>query len=370
MLRLTLFGQFSIQTATKKITEETLHAPRIFRAIVYLFANRNRRIALRDFSAFLHEGSPASYAAGSDSLVKTTIHRIRAQLKLLQDEEPNLELIVQDGAIRFSPELVITTDTERFDEVYQELSEKGSTLIERDPDRALFLFQTLFSLYQGKYLSPLANEEFTASLAKTYHNKYLSFCEDYLGLLYHMGKLDDVIRMAGEGSSIDPYCEIFHYFKIRALAEKGETAIALSLYESVERLFDAHFHIKPSSKLRKLRESLVLSEQAESAEEALDALRKQHRPNEAVSSDAFAALLHFCKNATNGCLSFALLTVDNHKRIDDIEQLLKQVLTECEFFCRFSKQQFALLMLPHHIDRLKAYLEQKNIFATVENLGI
>ena len=131
MLRLTLFGQFSIQTATKKITEETLHAPRIFRAIVYLFANRNRRIALRDFSAFLHEGSPASYAAGSDSLVKTTIHRIRAQLKLLQDEEPNLELIVQDGAIRFSPELVITTDTERFDEVYQELSEKGSTLIER-----------------------------------------------------------------------------------------------------------------------------------------------------------------------------------------------------------------------------------------------
>ena len=80
MLKLTLFGQFTIKTRTKEITEESLHAPRIFRAMIYLFANRNKRISLRDFSAFLHDGSPTSYAAGSDSLVKTTLHRIRAYL--------------------------------------------------------------------------------------------------------------------------------------------------------------------------------------------------------------------------------------------------------------------------------------------------
>ncbi len=370
MLKLTLFGPFSIKTASKEITEESLHAPRVFRAMVYLFANRNRRIALRDFSAFLHEGSPASYAAGSDSLVKTTIHRIRANLAPLQEEEPNLELIVQDGAIRFSPELVIISDTDRFDEVYRELSEKGSTLATRDPDRALFLFQTIFSLYKGKYLAPLATEDFAISLAKAYHDQYVALCEDYFGVLYHTGRFDDLIRMASEGIAIDPYCEAFHYFKIRALAETGETALALSLYESVERLFDAQFHIKPSAKLRKLRDSLSLSETAENAEEALSAIEKEYKPSEALSSDAFAALLSFAKNATNRCHSFSLLTVDNLKDLETAEHLLTDTLTDGEYFCRFSKQQFALLLFSENTDALKEAFSKKTIAITLENLPI
>ena len=370
MLKLTLFGQFSIRTASKEITEESLHAPRVFRAMVYLFANRNRRIALRDFSAFLHEGSPASYAAGSDSLVKTTIHRIRAHLKPLQEEEPNLELIVQDGAIRFSPALVITSDTDRFDEIYSELSQKGSTLATRDPDRALFLFQTIFSLYKGKYLAPLFGEDFAASLSKEYHDKYVSLCEDYFGVLYHTGRFDDVIRMAGEGIAIDPYCETFHYFKIRAFAETGETALALSLYESVERLFDAHFHIKPSAKLRKLRESLTLSETAENAEEALSATQKQYKPSEALSSDAFAALLSFAKNATNRRYSFVLLTVYIFNQLEAAEQLLKRSLSDGEYFCRFSKQQFALLLFSENTDTLIATFDRAKITSTLESLPI
>jgi len=370
MLKLSLFGPFSIRTASKEITEESLHAPRVFRAMVYLFANRNKRISLRDFSAFLHEGSPISYAAGSDSLVKTTIHRIRAQLKPLQEEEPNLELIVQDGAIRFSPELVITSDTDRFDEVYRELSEKGSALVTSDPDRALFLFQTLFSLYKGKYLAPLFGEDFAASLSKDYHDKYVAVCEDYFGVLYHTGRFDDVIRMASEGIAIDPYCETFHYFKIRALAEKGEKTLALSLYESVERLFDAHFHIKPSAKLRKLCESLTLNETAENAEKALSATQTRYKPGEALSGDAFAALLSFVKNATARCHLFVLLTVDNSKNLEATEQLLKRSLTHGEFFCRFSKQQFALLLFSENADALKDMLNKEKITAKVECLAL
>ncbi len=370
MLRLTLLGQFSIRTATKEITEESLHAPRIFRAMVYLFANRNRRIALRDFSAFLHEGSPASYAAGSDSLVKTTIHRIRAQLKPLQEEEPNLELIVQDGAIRFSPDLIFASDIDRFDDVYRELSEQGNTLIERDPDRALFLFQTLFTLYKGKYLAPFAEEEFASSLSGVYHDKYTSLCEDYFGVLYHTGRLDDVIRMASESIAIDPYCETFHYFKIRALAEKGEKALALSLYESVERLFDAHFHIKPSAKLRKLRESLALSERAENAEDALSTIENRLTQGELLSGDAFAAVLTLAKKATNRCHFFALLTVDKSQNLERTEQLLKTYLTDGEYACRFSKQQFALLLSVQNIERLQAAFDQEKLAVTIETLSV
>lgn len=370
MLKLSLFGPFSIRTASKEITEESLHAPRVFRAMVYLFANRNRRIALRDFSAFLHEGSPASYAAGSDSLVKTTIHRIRTYLAPLQEEEPNLELIVQDGAIRFSPELVFTSDTDRFDEVYRELSEQGSFLTTRDPDRALFLFQTLFSLYKGKYLAPLFGEAFAAPIAKTYHDTYINLCEEYFPLLFHTGRLDDVIRMASEGIAIDPYAETFHYFKIRALAEQGNRALALSLYESVERLFDSHFHIKPSAKLRKLRETLTLSETAESAEEAFVAIQNQYQQGEPLSSDAFAALLSFSQNATNRRYIFMLLTVDNFKNTEIAEHLFKSILPDSAYVCRFSKQQFALLLLAETADTLTTALDKHKIAAKVEYLPI
>ena len=369
MLKLTLFGSFSIKTRSQEITEESLHAPRIFRAMVYLFANRNRRIPLRDFSAFLHEGSPASYAAGSDSLVKTTIHRIRTQLKPLQEDEPNLTLIVQDGAIRFSPELVILSDTDRFDEIYKELAAKSASLTERDTDRALFLFSSLFSLYKGRYLAPLSSEDFAAPLAKQYHDQYGSLCEEYFPILFHSGKLNEVIRMASEGIAIDPYFEPFHYFKLRALAEQGERSLALSLYEGVERLFDAHFHVKPSAKLRKLRETLTLNDRAENAKDALSTIEKQYRPHEALSSDAFAALLKFAKNATDG-YHFVLLTVNNHKQLEDVEEILKQTLTEGESFCHFSKGQFALLTKEENTDRLTQTLDDEKILFSLDKRSL
>lgn len=374
MLKLTLFGQFSIKTRTREITEESLHAPRVFRAMVYLFANRNRRIALRDFSAFLHEGkqyaAPVSYSAGSDSLVKTTLHRIRTQLKPLQEEEPNLELIVQDGAIRFSPDLVITTDTDRFDEVYAELSEKENRIFAADPDRALFLFQTIFSLYKGKYLAAIGNEDFSASLAKAYHDKYLSLCEAYFPILFHTGKFHEVIRMASEGIAIDPYAETFHYFKIRALAERGERALALSLYEGVERLFDSHFHIKPSAKLRKLRESLTLGEMAENAEAAATALQSRFCEKESLSGDAFAALLVFAQRAASGRYTFCLLTVEEPKELEKIERLLRNFVAGQEFFCRFSKQQFALLLPTQAIETLQSLFNREKVAIILESFPI
>ena len=374
MLKLTLFGQFSIKTATKEITEESLHAPRVFRAMVYLFANRNRRIALRDFSAFLHEGkqyaSPVSYSAGSDSLVKTTLHRIRAQLKPLQEEEPHLELIVQDGAIRFAPDLVIATDVDRFDEVYAELSEKGKTLAVTDPDRALFLFNTIFSLYRGKYLAAIGNEEFSAPLAKAYHEKYVALCEEYFPLLYHTGKLDDLIRMTGEGIAIDPFCETFHYFKIRVLVEQGERALALSLYEGVERLFDSQFHVKPSAKLRNLRRSLTLKQAADNAEDALATLIARHKEKEAVSTEVFASLLVFAQNATNSCHIFTLLTVDNLKHLEIVETVLKSHLSEGEFFCQFSNHQFAILYSAEQEEALKNALEKAAVPIVLDSIPV
>ena len=370
MLKLTLFGQFSIKTATKEITEESLHAPRIFRAMIYLFANRNRRIPLRDFSAFLHEGTPASYAAGSDSLVKTTIHRIRTQLKPLQEEEPHLELIVQDGAIRFSPDLIITSDADRFDEVYTELLETQSHLFASDPDRALFLFKSIFSLYQGKYLSPVANEEFAAGAIKAYHDKYLSLCEEYFPIYYHAGKLDELIRMASEGIAIDPYAETFHYFKIRALAERGERALALSLYEGVERLFDSHFHVRPSAKFRKLRNSLTLEKEVQNAEEAFSALTKLHKPNEPLSSDSFAALIAFIQTATISCQNFILLTINTSQQVVSAETTIKNCLNAGEFFCQFSNHQFAILSLTNTMDNLQNSLHREGISFTFESFPI
>lgn len=374
MLKLTLFGQFSIKTATKQITEESLHAPRVFRAMVYLFANRNRRIPLRDFSAFLHEGkqyaSPVSYSAGSDSLVKTTLHRIRAQLKPLQEEEPQLELIVQDGAIRFAPDLVITTDVDRFDEVYTELSEKGKSLSVTDPDRALFLFHTTFSLYKGKYLAAIGNEDFSAPLAKAYHEKYIALCEEYFPILYHTGKLDELIRMTSEGIAIDPFCETFHYFKIRAIAERGERALALSLYEGVERLFDSQFHVNPSAKLRNLRRTLTLEQTAENADEALSAILAQHKENEAVSSETFASLLVLSQKATCGYQEFSLLTVDKPKHTELAEKHLKTHLSPGEFFCQFSNCQFAILCSAESVNKLKEALSQNSVSVVLESIPV
>ena len=367
MLKLTLFGQFSIQTHSASITEESLHAPRILRAMIYLFAERNKRIPLRDFSAFLHEGKHSvaqlSYSASSDSLVKTTLHRIRAQFLPLQVEEPCLRLVVADGGIRFDPSLVIVSDVDRFDEIHRELSDKR--LISENPERALFLFRTLFSLYKGKYLAPLADDDFAIAKTKDYHDKYLALCEEFFPLLYHLGNLDEVINMASGGIAIDPYFELFHYWKIRAFAEKGDKALALLLYDGVERLFDSHFHIKPSLKLRKLKETLTLAPKAPSAQDALSSLSA----SASLSLDAFSALVLFANATKPKDFHFLLLTLPSLKDADLCEKELMPQANDRVFFCRFSQEQIALLCHTQELDRLRATLEEQSLSFTLDTLS-
>ena len=368
MLTLTLFGNFSVQASSTVLSEDTLRAPRLYRAITYLFANRDKRIPLREFSAFLREGkhyaATASYSAGSDSLVKTTLHRVRAALKPLQDEDEACRLITVDGALRFDPMLVFTSDAEKFDELYDELKNTSASLAACDTDRALFCFRSLFALYQGRYLATLSDEDFVMAQAKRYHERYLLLCEEYFPILFEIEAFDEVIDMANRGIAIDPYFEPFHYWKIRSLAEKGEKALALALYDSVERLFDHSFHVKPSAKMRALKELLCAAPLAQNAKEALATLATS--PSACLTQEAFSALLRFSGQV--GCqktLSFALIGFSHADVAPAVETKLHEILAEKGFFCRLNQTQYALLFETHQ-EELQHALTNESLFTLLE----
>lgn len=333
MLKLKLFGSFSLGVNDRKITCESCHSPRVLRALLYIFANRKRRIPLREFSLFLREGkeysAKAPYSAGSDSLVKTTLYRIRALLDPLAELDPALILHCQDGGIYLDPSLTVDADTDRFLAIAEELSE--SALASMGKDRALFLYRSLVSLYSGRFLEEFPEEASFFEKRERYHSLFTTLSEDFLPLLLAEGSYDELIRITGAALHIDPYFESFHFYKIRATLEKGDTQSAMAQYRMAERLFFEKFRINPSERLRRLRDAMLTDGAADSAYAALSTLAAVP-PCGTLSWEAFSYLLR--ENAAKNCF-FTLVTLKN---ADGALPFPKELIS-----CRLSRLQYAIL---------------------------
>ncbi len=321
MLYATLFGRFSLSVGEGAILREHEASPKLLSALAYLTANMNKRIPIRSFSRFLHEGQNTSYAAASDSLVKTALHRVRHLIAPLQKEDPNVTLICRDGGIYFSPDLVFSSDAERFDSLYKALRSVSEEDRAKDRAHTRFCYERLFSLYQGEYLPFVTNDDTIIATRARYRADYLTLCEDYFDLLADDKDYATLIEKASEAIAIDPYCEAFYYHKIRAFAQKGDVRTALLLFESIETLLKNRFHVNPSARLRALKTTLSPLEDTESASSALASLRILDAP---LSVESFAALLRYLEASNKaGNTLFVLIKAE-----EDILPVLLKKLAE------------------------------------------
>ena len=333
MLKLKLFGSFSLAVNDRMITHESCHSPRVLRALLYIFANRKRRIPLREFSLFLREGkeysTKAPYSAGSDSLVKTTLYRVRALLDPLAELDPALILHCRDGGIYLDPSLTVDADTDRFLAVAEELAAEALPFGRND--RTLFLYRSLVSLYSGRFLEDFPEEASFFEERERYHTLFTTLSEDCLPLFLAEKAYGELIRITGNALHIDPYFESFHFYKIRATLENGDTQSAMVQYRMAERLFFEKFRINPSERLRRLRNVMLTDGAADSAYAALSTLAAVP-PCGTLSWEAFSYLLR--EKGAKDCF-FTLVTLKN---IDGALPFPKELIA-----CRLNRLQYAVL---------------------------
>lgn len=279
MIRITFFGDFTLSHGEITLSCNGAGAQKLYRALAYLIKERSRRIDREDFSRFLHDNKP--YRKGSDdSLVKVTLHRLR---ELLSDLVEGETIIARDGGIWLSPTLTFDTDADRFTALFEAYENSDRT------ERKLFLYKELANLYRGRYLASFFGEEFTMPEAERYHRRFIALSEDALARMIDRGEYADVIKIVQKAAMIDPYCEVFHYYRILALSLSGDKALAASIHHSITHLFLREFHVAPSSRFRALSAGLVKDKSLDvtTCDEALTALQTIASQNE---SEYFASL--------------------------------------------------------------------------------
>lgn len=242
MIYITFFGDFSLSQNGVTLSARTSGATRLFRALAYLIKHRQRAIDLAEFSRFLHNDKNFSRYQ-SDSLVKTTLHRLRELLSVFGDET----LLVQNGAVTFSEALAFSSDTERFEAII-------SAYREADNSEKPTLFEELITLYPARYLASFSGDSVTMPEAERYHRAFTALANDALEQLVALSEYRKAYTIAQKLIPIDPFAESFHYYRIYALLLSGDRALAETLYRSASLSFRREFHVTPSARFHALGE--------------------------------------------------------------------------------------------------------------------
>lgn len=271
MIAITFFGDFSLTENGITLSEGDSRAERLYRALAYLVKNRRRKVEVAEFSRFLHNGKPYSRYQG-DSLVKTTLHRLRELLSRFGYEKT---LLLENGKIFFDQGVAFTSDADRFDEI-------AERFVAANDDERLSLFDEATSLYRSRYLASFSGEGFTMPEAERYHRAFLAICDEALGLLVQRGEYRAAYERARRLVTLDPYAECLHYHEIYALLLSGDRALAELLYRNVSLLYQREFHVAPSARFHALKELLKPKEtfDADTLDDALallDASRRQEK---------------------------------------------------------------------------------------------
>ncbi len=265
MLKITLFGPLTLSTETVVLSEEDGRSHKLWQALGYLLHRRAERVDLREFAAFLSEGKCAEKSVThmlnerQRALIKTTLHRLRALLSVFTGDEPACRLLWRNGAVYFDPALRFDADSDRFDRLVRRLTPReGRPLSERNPEEALSLYRSLAALYRGRYLPRLADSPWAAPISEAYHKTFVSLSEEFLPLLFEKGCYGELRMLTRRAFELDPGCDTFSYWRIRSVLAAGERELALSLYDSLLRLYYDKLHLNPTARLRRLHDALVV----------------------------------------------------------------------------------------------------------------
>lgn len=355
MLQVTLFGTLTLQNASAHLDAESSRRHKLWRALAYLLHRRTEGVTVDEFARFLTEDDPERIGTPSaDSLVKTTLYRLRLLLAPLGESDAACRLLCRDARIRFDPALCIVTDTDRFATLERALfTEQGDPYALDDPEHIVSLYTELCTLYRGPYLAAFSNESLFAKEAKQYRQRFLALSERVLPLLFAQKRYATIQTLMQHACEVDPYSECFHHYRIRATAALGDTETALSLFDSVLRLYYNHFHINPSLSFRRLRDEL-LQERAlpESPTDAAALLWKEGQKylrNETTPSEfvrAFSLVRSVCreKRVLFALLPLAKTEEDESAFSEAFDRLLQQNPTVSGFFCRYWSELAVLLL--------------------------
>ena len=159
-----MFGDFTIQTDEKCISDTDNRSRKVWLLLAYLIFNRDRIVKPHELQSLLW--SESENEQNSPGALKTLFYRLRMELDHLWEGAGKQLVLYRNGGYIWNNEFPLELDCERFDRLYGEISSSALPMLEKTIE--------LLSLYRGNFLARYSMEFWVTPNTVYFHNAYIS----------------------------------------------------------------------------------------------------------------------------------------------------------------------------------------------------
>lgn len=214
-----LFGELELYTSKGVIRESDCNAPKCCRVIAYLLLHRRSAHPPMEIAEALWPNDTVYSPETVNGNIRGLIYRFRQLFSLICDH-PMIEST--PSGYRINPELRITTDMQRFDNLWEAVQTTTGKMRKAD------LIKQALSIYRGKLFEDAEGEHWIMPIANSYHLRYIGLVNQLLSILADAGDLDSVQQYATKSLQIAPGNVKAHYWLIYAMYKSGAVEMAKS----------------------------------------------------------------------------------------------------------------------------------------------
>lgn len=213
---ISLFGELKIHTSRGVLRESDLKSPKISRLLTFLLLSKKSTVTSLEImqAVWPEELEDADEPAKK---VKYLVYRLRQAFSLISDEQ--LILSTPFG-YQFNPDLNITTDFQRFDELCVAAA-KATSVVNK-----VGLLEKAIEQYQGKLLSSAEGEHRLVHTANRYHLAYMNTVNELLKQLMNFKAYDLIHQDAAKALTVAPENTKAYYWLIQSYKSQNMDEMA------------------------------------------------------------------------------------------------------------------------------------------------
>lgn len=213
---ISLFGELKIHTSRGVLRESDLKSPKISRLLTFLLLSKKSTVTSLEImqAVWPEELEDADEPAKK---VKYLVYRLWQAFSLISDEQ--LILSTPFG-YQFNPDLNITTDFQRFDELCVAAA-KATSVVNK-----VGLLEKALEQYQGKLLSSAEGEHWLVHTANRYHLAYMNTVNELLKQLMSFKAYDLIHQDAAKALTVAPENTKAYYWLVQSYKSQNMDEMA------------------------------------------------------------------------------------------------------------------------------------------------
>lgn len=246
MLTVNTLGRFQVTDGKNIISDDSLHSSMLLKLFTYMLLYRDKTLTIDDIAGALWQEEETDNPAGA---LKNLMYRLR---KTLSVEFDNVDFVLTNrGSYRWNPEVEVVLDVEQFEELVAEAK------IENVYEDAIQKYEQALAIYQGGFMTKIADMHWIATLQTYYHSLYLSVVKALAGLYKQTARYEDLEKLCNEALKVENTDEQLYCYQIEARMRKGNIGLALESYEKAREIMEKELGIRKTTVLNKVYEEIL-----------------------------------------------------------------------------------------------------------------